>query len=265
MTARELVLSRSGRVVLEIGDAAIAPGVTVLIGPNGSGKSTLLDAIAGLLEPSQGTLSVLGAEPSVVRRQIAYVLQAQGAPAGLPVTVREIVTLGRAAERGAFGRITAGDRHHVDNAIDRLDLGHLTTRHLSELSGGERQRTFVAQGLAQQADVLLLDEPTAGLDMASMDRIRLVLAEERAAGRTIIVASHDLTDAAAADRVLLVAGRLVASGTPGDVLTREHLAAAYAGRMLGFDDRALVLDEDHHGDDRHDDLEVTAPSAPQPR
>jgi ABC-type Mn2+/Zn2+ transport system ATPase subunit len=247
-----LVLSRAGRVVLDAADLAIPAGVTALVGPNGSGKSTLLHAIAGLLEPTAGRITVFDRPPADVRRRIAYVLQAQHAPAHLPVTVREVVALGRAPARGPVRRLRAEDRAAVDEAIDRVELGRLATRHLGSLSGGERQRAFVAQGLAQQADVLLLDEPTAGLDVASMEQIRAVLAAERAARRTVVVATHDLADAAGSDHVVLLSGRVVAAGTPTEALAREHLREAYRSRRLDpAGDVVLVDDADHHHHD-HD-------------
>jgi ABC-type Mn2+/Zn2+ transport system ATPase subunit len=246
VVARGLVLERAGRTVLATSDVTIGTGITSLVGPNGSGKSTLLHAIAGLLEPAAGSLLVFGRPPSEVRPRIAYVLQAQHAPAHLPVTVREVVELGRAPLRGAFGRLRRADRDAVREAIDRLELGPLAGRHLSELSGGERQRAFVAQGIAQGADLLLLDEPTAGLDLASTEQIRRVLADERAAGRTVVVATHDLEDAAAGDCVVLLAGRVVACGAPADALAREHLLEAYRGRMLDVAGEALLVDDDAH-------------------
>jgi ABC-type Mn2+/Zn2+ transport system ATPase subunit len=245
--ARGLVLERSSRTVVDAADLDIGRGITSFVGANGSGKSTLLHAIAGLLEPAAGTLRVFGAPPADVRRRVAYVLQAQHAPAHLPVTVREVVELGRAPARGAVRRLRAEDRAAVREAIDRLELGRLAGRHLSELSGGERQRTFVAQGLAQGADLLLLDEPTAGLDVASTERIRRVLDDERSAGRAVIVATHDLEDAAASDHVVLLAGRVVASGPPSEALSRAHLQEAYRGRLLDLTgDAVLVDDDDHH-------------------
>ena len=246
VAARSLELSRSGRVVLDAGDLDIGPGVTSLVGPNGSGKTTLLHAIAGLLAPAAGTLRVLGSDPQLVRDRIAYVLQAQHAPPHLPVTVREIVALGRAAERGAFRRLRRIDHELVEDAIDVVGLGPLANRHLGELSGGQRQRAFVAQGLAQRADVLLLDEPTAGLDLTSTDQIRAVLAAEHAAGRTIVVATHDLGDAAGSDHVVLLAGRVVAAGTPATVLVRHNLQAAYGGRLLDLDGSLVLVDDDAH-------------------
>ena len=173
-------------------------------------------------------------------------LQAQHAPAHLPVTVREVVALGRAAHRGAFGRLDRADRAAVHAAIERVDLGAVAARHLAELSGGQRQRVFVAQGLAQEADVLLLDEPTAGLDLTSSDMIRAVLEDEQAAGRSILVATHDLAEAADSDVVVLLAGRLIAAGPPRHVLTRPHLAAAYGGRLLDLDGGLVLVDDDAH-------------------
>jgi ABC-type Mn2+/Zn2+ transport system ATPase subunit len=246
VVARGLVLARDGRTVVAACDLEIGPGVTSLVGPNGSGKSTLLHAVAGLLSPAAGSVRVFGAPPDEVRRRIAYVLQAQHAPTHLPVTVREVVSLGRAPVRGAIGRLRAADRAAVQDAIDRVELGALAGRHLSELSGGERQRAFVAQGLAQDADLLLLDEPTAGLDAASTERIRRVLADERAAGRSVIVATHDLEDAAGSDHVVLLAGRVVAAGTPAEALAREHLQAAYRGRLLDVAGDAVLVDDDAH-------------------
>ena len=246
VVAAGLVLARGGRTVVEACDLAIGPGVTSLVGPNGSGKSTLLHAIAGLLPPTAGTLHVFGAPPADVRRRIAYVLQAQHAPTNLPVTVREVVALGRAPARGLVGRLRADDKAAIVDAIDRVELGALAGRHLSELSGGQRQRAYVAQGLAQQADLLLLDEPTAGLDLASTEQIRAVLDAERHAGRAVIVATHDLEDAATSDQVVLLAGRVVASGPPASALAREHLHAAYRGRLLDLAGDAVLVDDDAH-------------------
>jgi ABC-type Mn2+/Zn2+ transport system ATPase subunit len=141
------------------------------------------------------------------------------------------------------------DRAAVDDAIDRLELGGLTRRYLGELSGGQRQRVLVAQGLAQEGEVLLLDEPVSGLDVASAERIAVIVAEERAAGHTVVVATHDLAEAAAADRAVLLAGRLVAAGNPTDVLCRDHLAAAYGDRLLRLGDDVLMVDD---GADRGD-------------
>lgn len=219
---------------------------TSLIGPNGSGKSTLLNAIAGLHRPTSGSVTVLGERPDAVRARIAYVLQATTTGAHLPVTAREAVAMGRYAHLGALRRFTEEDRRLVDEALARLGLLPLARRHLNELSGGQRQRVFVAQGLVQHADVLLLDEPLAGLDLASQQQIRAVIAEERDLGRTVVTSTHDLSEAAGADHLVLLAGRLVAAGTPDEVLTADHLAAAYRGAVLLLADGALMVDDGAH-------------------
>ena len=242
VTARDVVLARGRRTALQVvGELALPAGaVTAVVGPNGSGKSTLLHAIAGLLEPRSGELRVVGS--------VAYVLQTTEVNEHMPVTVGEVVTMGRYAVRGALGRLGPADRAAVAVAVERLELGDLLRRHLGELSRGQRQRVFVAQGLAQGADVLLLDEPVTGLDLPSAHRIREAVGEETAAGRTVVLATHDLAEAAAADHVVLVAGRVVAAGPPSTVLTRDTLAEAYGARLLRVDGDTLLLDEGAHHD-----------------
>ena len=252
--ARAVVLPRGRRVALRIDDLTVpAAAVTAVVGPNGSGKSTFLHAVAGLLPPSSGELLVLGRPPQEVRSRVAYVLQATEVHEHMPVTVHEVVAMGRYAVRGALGRWRADDRAAVAEAVERLELGDVLRRHLGELSGGQRQRVFVAQGLAQRADMLLLDEPVGGLDLASAHRIREVVADERDAGRTVVVATHDLADAATADHLVLVAGTVVAAGPPSSALTRDTLAAAYGARLLRVGDDTLLLDEGaHHDHQGHD-------------
>jgi ABC-type Mn2+/Zn2+ transport system ATPase subunit len=235
---------RGGNEVLFVDELRIPAGVTALVGPNGSGKSTLLHAIAGVLPTKSGTISVAG--------DVAYVLQTQHASEHLLVTAGEVVALARAAERGPFGRLRALDRAAVATAMNRLDVADLSKRHLAEMSGGQRQRVFVAQGLAQEAGVLLLDEPVAGLDVVSIHQIRQIISEERDAGRAVVVATHDLDEAARADYVVLVNGSVISSGTPSEALTPEHLKAAYGGRVLELGDDLVAIDDGvHHDDHEH--------------
>ncbi len=180
------------------------------------------------------------------RGGVAYVLQATDVNQHLPLTVREAVTMGRYAVAGPFRRLTGADRRAVDVALDALQISDLAGQAINELSGGQRQRAFVAQGLAQGADLLLLDEPITGLDLVSRQHILDAMAAERAAGRTVVVSTHDLGDAAAADHLLLLAGRVVASGPPANVLTDVNLAAAYGGHLLRFGDSTLILDDHPH-------------------
>ena len=243
ITVDNIRVNRGGREELRVDHLEIPHGVTALVGPNGSGKSTLLHAMAHIL-PFTGDIDAGG--------DVAYVLQTQHASEHLLVTAREVVALGRAAQRGPFGRLRAEDRVAIDRAMERLDIADLAKHHLAEMSGGQRQRVFVAQGLAQEAAILLLDEPVAGLDIVSIRQIRQIIEEERAAGRAVVVATHDLGEAARADHVVLVKGRVVSSGPPADALTPAHLVAAYGGRVLQLGDEVVAINDGvHHEDHEH--------------
>lgn len=225
-----------------------AGGLTAVIGPNGSGKTTLLRALSGLEEIDHGLLSVLGSAPGRQRRKVAHVLQNTTVNDAVPLTVREVVGMGRYARLGAFRRFGAVDDDAVTAAMERMEVTDLAGRHLRELSGGQRQRVYVAQGLAQQADLLLLDEPVTGLDVLSQDRINSVMREEVDAGRTVVFTTHDVEAAAGSDQVLLLATHVIASGTPAEVLTAKHLGRAYGGRIFETPEGAVVLGEPHqHG------------------
>ncbi|GAB2874537.1 zinc ABC transporter ATP-binding protein AztA [Streptomyces mayteni] len=195
---------------------------TAVVGPNGAGKSTLLGVVAGVLRPAAGT---------VTRRYAgrpALVAQRSAAADALPLTVRDAVAMGRWAHRGPWRPLTRHDRAVVHDCLDRLGLLDLAARQLGELSGGQRQRALVAQGLAQESEVLLLDEPAAGVDLAATRRISAVLAAAAERGVTVVQATHDLAEALRADHCLLLAdGRPLAAGPPADVLTPEALAEAW--------------------------------------
>lgn len=223
----------------EIPDGAI----TALIGPNGSGKSTLLNGVAGLTRPAAGTLEVL--PTSSGPRRISYVLQGTKVNEALPVTVAEVVAMGRYAGR-MTGRLSTEDRHAIDAALARMDIVDLAGLHMSELSGGQRQRVFVAQGLAQAHDVLLLDEPVTGLDMPSAQAIDDVIHDEHARGCTVVMTTHDLAEARVADHVVLLAGRVVAWGSPDEVLTVANLGEAYGASLLHVEGERLFIDDPHH-------------------
>ena len=209
-----------------------------VIGPNGAGKSALLNALAGTIDLSAGELTIEGDSP-------ALVLQATEVDAALPITVREVVSLARYPERGLFGRMRSEDRAVVDLSLERLRIQHLAKRQFRELSGGERQRTLVAQGLAQEADVLLLDEPINGLDIVSRSLILEVINEETAEGRTVVITTHSLEDAQRSDQVLLLCTRPCCVGNPEEVLTEEHLRDAFGGQHIRVGQN-LVLDDPHH-------------------
>ena len=222
------------------------PGTgTALMGANGSGKTTLLDCLAGLTVPTSGTVDTKG-------HRIAYVRQ--HLPHGwMPLTVREVVTMGRFGHRGLFGRLKVDDRDAIDRAARRLDVHDLFARQFGELSGGQRQRVMVAQALAAEPTVLLLDEPLTGLDIPSQERILSVVEEETARGTILVLSTHHLDEARHCDQVALLAGRVVALGSPDDVLVPDRLRETFGPRTLGDHDahdheHALLVLDDHGHD-----------------
>jgi ABC-type Mn2+/Zn2+ transport system ATPase subunit len=253
VTGRGVVIAYNGSVAVTASDFTVpAAAATAIIGPNGSGKSTLLNAIAGLIEPVAGTISVLGGSPASRHRDVAYVLQSTKMNEVMPVTVAEAVRMGRYARLGAFHRFGRADRAAVDEAMERLEITDLAGRHLTELSGGQRQRVFVAQGLAQTAELLLLDEPTTGFDLVSHDLISRAMEDELARGAGVVVTTHDLAEAGEADHMILVSGRVVAEGRPVDVMGPDLLSSAYGRGILHLEDGSIVLDDPHKtGPQRH--------------
>ncbi|MEN8040402.1 MAG: metal ABC transporter ATP-binding protein [Actinomycetota bacterium] len=217
--------------------------VTALIGPNGSGKSTILNAVAGLVKPTSGSIAVHGASST---DRIALVLQTTKVNEALPITVREVVSMGRYPSIGEFQRLSDADKAIINEAMDRMSISDLTDRHLSELSGGQRQRVFVAQGLAQDRDMLLLDEPLTGLDLPSALAIDSVIHDEQKRGGTILMSTHDLAEARVANHVVLMASRVVASGPPDEVLTAANLKKAYGAALLHVDGDQIFLDDPAH-------------------
>jgi cobalamin transport system ATP-binding protein len=238
-----------GRPVVDDVDAVVARGEWIaLIGPNGAGKTTLLRAIAGLL-PHEGRVSLLGTDAGSLdrrerARRLAIVPQEPETPPWL--TVAEYVLMGRTPHLGRLAREGAADRDATVTALARLELAPLADRPLGTLSGGERQRAVVARALAQEASIVLLDEPTAALDIGhEQQALELLDGLRDHEGLTLLAAMHDLTLAAQyADRFLLLSeGRIVADGPPEDVLTEEALAEHYGAtvRVLTVDDRVAVL------------------------
>ena len=222
--------------VLALDDATVRleqGRVTGLIGLNGSGKSTLMKAVMGMVRPESGTVDVLGRTPAQARREglVAYVPQAEDVDWTFPVTVRDVVTMGRYGRLGPLRRTRARDVAAVDAALGRVGLDGLAERQVGELSGGQRKRVFVARCLAQEAAVLLLDEPFAGVDQRSEAGVTALLRDLVGEGRSVLVSTHDLQALPAlADDVVLLGTRVLAAGHPADVLQPQHLA-----RALGLD------------------------------
>ncbi|HUP22631.1 MAG TPA: ABC transporter ATP-binding protein [Thermoanaerobaculia bacterium] len=225
-------------VDLELRSGADAGELVALVGPNGAGKTTLLRLMAGVWAPSEGAMRLDGADLHTLprrrlARRIAYVPQSS-TPA-LDFTVSELVAMGRYAHQGWLGAPAPRDHERVRAALERCDAAHLAGRSAAHLSGGELQRVLIARCLATEAEILVLDEPTANLDVAHVLEIMELLAELAGAGRGVVLALHDLALARRfADRVALLAGgRLVAAGPAGDVLSAERVEQVFGVRVVG--------------------------------
>jgi zinc/manganese transport system ATP-binding protein len=208
------------RVFTRLTLAVPAAATTAVVGPNGCGKSTLLDLIAGVAAPERGIVELGG-------REVALAVQRSQVGDTFPITVAEAVAMGRWRRLGLLRRSSRTDRDIVSYWIAELGLEELRHRRLGDLSGGQRQRVLLAQAFAQQAPIVLLDEPTTGLDADAADRVAQQLRRLAASGTTIVAATHDFGFAHRFDHcVLLGGGRLLSSGAPADVLTEANLASA---------------------------------------
>jgi ABC-type Mn2+/Zn2+ transport system ATPase subunit len=204
------------------------PGeLLVLIGTNGSGKSTLLKTLAGLINPVHGDLHVLGQHAGQLPTRVAYLPQHPVSSHTLPLQVRDVVTMGRFAHLGLFKRTSSADRTIVGSAMQRTGIDEQANKPIRDLSGGQQQRTHLAQVLAREAEILLLDEPTAGLDINGRKLVAELIAAERARGVTVVMATHELADAEHATSVMLLAQRVVSMGPPQEALRDEYLRECF--------------------------------------
>ena len=198
-----------------------------VVGPNGAGKTTLLRVLAGLIPPSSGEVRVHGHGPCG-HICIAYVPQKSGIDWRFPATVHDVVMMGRVQRIGPFRRPGSLDRRVVRDALAAVDLSDFARRQIEELSGGQQQRMFLARALAQQADLILLDEPFVGLDVHSRSEVLELIAGFRERNVTVIVALHDLGTAATSfDEILLLKRRMIGHGTAREVFTEANLREAY--------------------------------------
>lgn len=199
-----------------------------LMGPNGAGKSSLLNALAGLLRPSEGAILWNETPLSRQKREIAYMPQRSEVDWKFPITVRQLVEMGRYPMLGPWKTPGKHDRDIVDRALEILDLNSLQHRQIGELSGGQQQRAFLARAVAQEAHILLLDEPFTGLDTAGISALSSLLRSLAAEGRLIVAAHHNLQDAADIfDQTVLLKTSLIANGATASVLTPNNLRLAF--------------------------------------
>ncbi|KQB13945.1 manganese/iron ABC transporter ATP-binding protein [Rhodobacter capsulatus] len=242
------VTYRNGHTALRDASFAIPRGtITALVGVNGAGKSTLFKALMGFVPVAAGRIEILGRPVREVMKtqSVAYVPQAEEVDWSFPVLVEDVVMMGRYGHMGFFRRPRPADHAAVAAALSRVDMTEFRNRQIGELSGGQRKRVFLARALAQDAQVILLDEPFAGVDVGTEEQIIALLCELRAEGRVMLVATHNLGSVPEfCDRVVLVKGTVLAFGPTAEVFTAEKLRAAFGGVLRHF-----MLDGAHLHDD----------------
>lgn len=215
-----------------------------VIGPNGAGKSTLIKTMMGLLQAQSGTVEIAGDS-----RTMGYVPQHEGVDWSFPVTAREAVMMGRTRHIGWLRRAGRTEWARVDEALERVGMSAFAGRQIGELSGGQRRRVFIARALAQEAHILLLDEPFSGVDAGAQNGLMDVLDDLNAEGMTIILSTHDLGLAFSRfDKVMALRREIIAYGSPDAVYQPTVLARLYGGQIATVqrDGETVVFVDDHH-------------------
>ena len=242
LTASDLTVRYGDVVALEAVDIEVPRGTSIaVLGPNGSGKSTLVAAAVGLSTSDAG-------EIALATDRVAYLPQQVAVEPMFPATVRDVVSMGRWGALGWRQRMSDRDHELVAQAMNALAVDHLARRRLGELSGGQRQRTLLAQVAAQDAELLLLDEPFTGVDRPTEDTVRKLIGAWRDEGRTVMVATHDLARAARDyDLVLALNRRVIAFGPAAETCTEEVLAATFAGHVARVGGLLIETEHRHPG------------------
>lgn len=246
--ARALSASYNGDLAVEDLTFSIEAGHRVaIVGPNGAGKTTLFRLIAGVLQPAHGSIAIHDHRAGE-HVCVGYVPEHSQVNLDFPVTVSDVVMMGRVREIGLLRRPRRSDWERVEQALRSVQLLERRAAHFGDLSAGQRQRVFLAQAVAQGAEIVLLDEPLAGLDLPAQENLLTILDELRGGRITVLVATHDLNFAHEHfDRAMLLNRRMIAYGEPGEVLTAARLHQAYGGRLhVVGQGRLTVLADTHH-------------------
>lgn len=243
MVLRGVSVGYGPRLALESVDATVDVGAAVaLVGPNGAGKSSLLRAVLGLIPLRAGSISVLGQSPAEARPEVAYVPQASTLDGDFPVSVRQVVLMGRYRRVGWLRRPGPADRAAADDVLELAGLAEHARQPFGSLSGGQRQRVLVARAVAQEPRLFLLDEPFNGVDATSQRLLLDALSGLRAGGASVVMATHDLVAVRSAScACCLLNRRLHAFGTPEEVLAAGPLQAAYGDQALVLDGAGVVV------------------------
>ncbi|MGI9481027.1 MAG: metal ABC transporter ATP-binding protein [Hyphomicrobiales bacterium] len=233
LVIRELTVSYGDKPAIFSIDAIIPEGSMVaVIGPNGAGKSTLLKGVLEIVPRLSGNVTVFGQTLSEVRKKVAYVPQRASVDWDFPTRVIDVILMGMYRQLGLLGFVKNEHRKRALDCLEQVGMADFATRQIGQLSGGQQQRVFLARALAQDADLILLDEPFAGVDAATERAIIDVLKSIKDAGRTVVCVHHDLTTVTSYfDRVLLINVRKIAEGPVATTFTGENLQATYGGRL----------------------------------
>lgn len=250
VSLRGVTAGYDGQPAVEAVDLEIASGSLVAVfGPNGGGKTTLLKLMAGLLQPWQGTVEVLGHPAGAAARRIAYVPQAELVDWQFPISVWDVAMMGRFPALGPLRQPGAVDRAAVGAALERVGMLEQARTQIGRLSGGQRRRAFLARAIAAEAELYLLDEPVTGVDVPTQEDLMELLAAESRAGRTIVATTHDLAAASRHfEHVVGVNRRIQADGPVTLLNDADVLARTYGGHLLVIGERGVLLDDAHHHD-----------------
>lgn len=253
IVARDVTVTyRNGHTALWDANFDVPRGsITALVGVNGAGKSTLFKAVMGFVPVSAGSITLLDrpVKQALKENAVAYVPQSEEVDWAFPVLVQDVVMMGRYGHMGFFRRPAAADRAAVEAALERVDMQDFRDRQIGELSGGQRKRVFLARALAQQSEIILLDEPFTGVDVTTEEQIVALMKELRDEGRVMLVSTHNLGSVPEfCDRTVLLKGTVLAQGRTEETFTPRNLEAAFGGVLRRFTLGGTDLHED--GDDR---------------
>ena len=252
LVVRDLWAGYNGKPVLEAVSFQVDRGDMVgIIGPNGSGKSTLIKTVLGLVKPMRGEVSVLGREGAPERHLVGYAPQTELVDWDFPVTVSDVALMGRYSRRGLFRRTTREDREAADESLELVKMFDLRDRLIGELSGGQRRRVLLARAMAHNPELLLLDEPMAGLDATAQHQLLDILDELRAKGATVVLSTHDLSCVSSrCDKAACLNRRLIAFGKPSEVLNEQVLGETFGTHLLmvHLDGQAYAYQHHTHPD-----------------
>ena len=233
ITVEGLSVSYGNKRVLTNVYLNILPGhIYGLIGPNGAGKSTLFKSILGLIELNSGKLNILGGDIEEVRSKIAYVPQRDEIDWTFPANVMDVVLMGRYPHKTLFQKLNTLDNKIALDALESLGIAHFKDRQIGQLSGGQQQRVFLARALAQEAEIILLDEPFVGVDITTEEKIISTLKQLAKEGKTLLVVHHDLSTVEEYfSQVILLNQRLIAYGPTSEIFTQKMIALTYGAQL----------------------------------